>query len=129
MRILLDTHVWLWMIAAPERLSREALASLSRRRDELYLSAASCWEIAVKHAIGKLPLPSPPEEFVPQRLIRDGIRPLSVEHQHALAVAALPDHHRDPFDRLLVVQAILEDMTIYTADEKLLAYRAKCVMV
>ena len=82
----------------------------------LYLSAASSWEIAVKFALGKLPLPEPPEAFVPKRLARDRITPLAVEHVHALRVSALPLHHRDPFDRLLVAQAQVEEMPILTVD-------------
>ncbi len=122
MRILLDTHVWLLTLAEPGRLSEATLAVLSDRGNALYLSAASAWEIAIKHQLGKLPLPCPPGEFVPQRLERDGVNTLPVELGHALYVARLPPLHRDPFDRLLVAQAQLEGMCLYTADDQVLAY-------
>jgi len=122
MNILLDTHVWLWTLAEPGRLSEATLAILTNRDNALYLSAASAWEIAIKYQLGKLPLPCPPGEFVPQRLARDGVNPLPVELGHALYVARLPPLHRDPFDRLLVAQAQLEGMCLYTADDQILAY-------
>ena len=129
MRILLDTHVWLWMVATPERMNASIRSRLADRANELYLSAASAWEIAIKYRIGRLPLPEPPERFVPPRLLRDAVMPLAVEHAHALRVAGLPDHHRDPFDRLLIAQALCENLVLYTADEKLLRYPAPCELV
>lgn len=129
MRILLDTHVWLWAITAPERIGRESRDLLEDRNSELLLSAASSWEMAIKYRLGKLPLPCPPEEFVPSRLARDGIVPLPIEHTHALRVATLPLHHRDPFDRLLVAQAQLEGLVIFTADEAVAQYDVECRMV
>jgi PIN domain nuclease of toxin-antitoxin system len=122
MRILLDTHVWLWILADPERLASATRDRLADRANDLYLSAASAWEIALKYQLGKLPLPCPPGEFVPQRLERDGVRSLAVETGHALQVCRLPPLHRDPFDRLLVAQARVEGMRLYTADEQVLAY-------
>lgn len=122
MRILLDTHCWLWMQMAPERLAgsvRELLADPDHR---LYFSAASSWEIAVKWALGKLPLPASPAEYVPSRLERQGVEGLPVHHRHALMVASLPHHHRDPFDRLLLAQAQAEDLAFLTADRQLAAY-------
>lgn len=129
MRILLDTHVWLWMLESPKRMRASARRELVDRGNELYLSAASCWEIAIKYRLGKLPLPAPPEEFVPPRMARDEVLPLPVEPHHALRVGALPDHHRDPFDRLLIAQALVEQLTFYTADEQLLKYPAQSVLV
>ncbi|MCK9462051.1 MAG: type II toxin-antitoxin system VapC family toxin [Proteobacteria bacterium] len=122
MRILLDTHVWLWMIAEPDRLNAEARERIADRGNDLFLSAASAWEIAIKHRIGRLPLPAPPEEFVPARLVRDGVIPLPVEHRHALRVASLPALHRDPFGRLLVAQAQIERLVLATADAQLAGY-------
>lgn len=100
MRFLLDTHVWLWTLAAPERIPENLRATLGSRENGILLSAASSWEIAIKYRIGKLMLPEPPGRFIPARLVRDGVEPLSVEHHHAQAVAELPDHHKDPFDGL-----------------------------
>ena len=122
MKILLDTHVWLWLQTTPERLSEEALASVEDGTNELYLSAASGWEIAIKHALGKLPLPEPPERYVPSRLETSGVATLDVAMRHALHVARLPDHHRDPFDRLLLAQAQLEGMRLMTVDPELGRY-------
>ncbi|MCP5522815.1 MAG: type II toxin-antitoxin system VapC family toxin [Verrucomicrobiales bacterium] len=118
MRILLDTHVWLWWLSEPERLPERVASELRRSRNELFLSVASSWEIAIKHALGKLPLPEAPAEFVPKRLLRDGIKTLHIEHRHALHVATLPPAHQDPFDRLLIAQAQLEQMPIATVDGK-----------
>ncbi|MGH3431881.1 MAG: type II toxin-antitoxin system VapC family toxin [Thermocrispum sp.] len=116
MKLLLDTHTWLWMQAQSQRFSAEAMALLEDLDNELLLSSASSWEIAIKHALGKLPLPSPPEEYVPDRMRSSGVVALPVTHTHALKVAALPEHHRDPFDRMLIAQAKTEQLTILTAD-------------
>lgn len=121
-RYLLDTHVWLWMQAEPDRLSADARHLLQDTANELFLSAASAWEIAIKHRIGKLALPEAPSSYVPDRLRRSGTTPLPVEHAHALYTGTLPDHHQDPFDRLLIAQAQLLDLPIVTVDPKLTAY-------
>ncbi len=125
MRFLVDTQSWLWLQASPGRLSGKILARLADPDNELLLSAASSWEIAIKYALGKLPLPSPPTEYVPGRMQDSGTRGLPVTHAHALHVAELPPHHRDPFDRILVAQAQLEKLTIVTADRQLEAYDVK----
>ena len=116
MRILLDTQCWLWMAASPERLSERARGLVQSTANELLFSAASAWEIAIKHALGKLQLPEPPPRYVPSRADRLRTSPLAIDQGHALRVALLPPHHRDPFDRLLVAQAQSEDMPILTAD-------------
>lgn len=116
MRILLDTSCWLWMVAASDRLGPQARVTLDDTRNELLLSAASSWEIAIKYGIGKLPLPEPPEQYMPSRMAATGVTPLRVEHSHALATSALPLHHRDPFDRLLIAQARLEGVPVMTSD-------------
>ena len=122
MRVLLDTHCFLWMQAALRKLSPAARAIVEDVDNELLLSAASSWEIAVKYALGKLPLPLPTLEYVPSRMAASGVVGLPVEHAHALQVSVLPPHHRDPFDRLLVAQAIVERIPILTADAQLAAY-------
>lgn len=121
MRVLLDTHIWLWMLTEPDRLG-DARPILGNARNDLLLSAASSWEIAIKYALGRLPLPEAPEGYVPSRIRSSGVTPLAVEHAHALAVASLPTHHRDPFDRLLVAQALLEGVPLVTADPALKPY-------
>ncbi len=96
--------------------------ALEDGNNTLLLSVVSSWEIAVKHSLGKLPLPEPPAAFVPARLRRDGIETLHIQHRHALAVADLPMHHRDPFDRLLIAQGMAESFPIATVDPKFRAY-------
>ena len=95
--------------------------------NELFLSAASAWEIAIKHAIGKLKLPEPPERYVPSRLEALRTLALPIEHSHALQVGSLPRHHRDPFDRLLIAQAQLEDLPILTSDEVFASYDVETI--
>jgi PIN domain nuclease of toxin-antitoxin system len=116
LRILIDTQCWLWMAASPERLSPRSRALVEAVANDIMLSAASAWEIAIKYALDKLRLPEPPDRFVPKRM--DTLRsvPLAIEHAHVLRVAVLPAHHRDPFDRILVAQAQLEHVPVLTAD-------------
>lgn len=129
MRYLLDTHVWLWLQAEPERVGEELLDQLADESNELLLSAASSWELAVKYALGEIQLPSPPGVYVPDRLRRSGTTPLAVEHAHVLRVADLPPHHRDPFDRLLVAQAQLLGIPLVTADRQLEPYGDGVILV
>ncbi len=122
MRYLLDTHVWLWLMTARSRLASDVLETLSDPETSMFLSAASAWEIAIKHRLGKLPLPEPAERYVPDRLARSGTLALPITHAHALGVTSLPLHHGDPFDRLLVAQAQLESLELLTADEAFAPY-------
>jgi PIN domain nuclease of toxin-antitoxin system len=125
MRILLDTQCWLWMLASPERLSRRAKKLIQLPGTEVYLSAASAWEIAIKYGLGKLQLPADPTEYVTSRLASSGVLPLPIRHAHALHVARLPPHHRDPFDRLLIAQAQIERLTLMSADRQMKPYEIK----
>jgi PIN domain nuclease of toxin-antitoxin system len=127
MKILLDTHCWLWWISSPEKLSPDACRQIADKDHVIYLSVASAWEIAIKYSLGKLPLPEVPWEFVHKRLARDAITPLAIEARHALGVADLPRHHRDPFDRLILSQSILEDIPIMTVDRQFAAYEAEII--
>jgi PIN domain nuclease of toxin-antitoxin system len=126
--LLLDTHVFLWLQTEPERLG-EHLQVVEDERTVLLLSAASSWEMAIKYQLRKLPLPAPPERYVPEHLRAIGAQALAVEHPHALAVASLPPLHRDPFDRLLVAQATLLELTIATADPSVAQYPVSTVLV
>jgi PIN domain nuclease of toxin-antitoxin system len=126
--VLLDTHVFLWLQTEPERLG-ESLRLVDDERNQLLLSAASSWEIAIKYELGKLPLPETPEHYVPSRMRAIGAQALAVEHPHALAVATLPPLHRDPFDRVLVAQATLLDLTILTADPSITRYEVPTLLV
>ena len=123
MRILLDTHCWLWLCAEPERFSKTTIAQLSDPDTERLLSAASVWEIVIKYGLGKLPLPVRPNDFVPSRLVTTRTEVLEISGAHALRVAELPDHHRDPFDRMLVAQALVEGVPLLTADRALRRYK------
>lgn len=128
MRLLLDTHVFLWLQTEPERLG-EHLAVVEDTRTELLVSAASSWEIAIKHGLGRLALPEAPERYVPQRLRAIGATAIPVEHGHALAVATLPPLHRDPFDRLLVAQAQALGAPILTADPAVARYAVEARLI
>ena len=128
MRLLLDTHVFLWLNVEPERLGGQ-LEILEDARNDLLVSAASTWEIAIKYASGRLALPEPAERFVPVRIREIGAETLSIEHAHALAVARLPSLHRDPFDRMLVAQAGLLDATLVTADQRIADYPVRTLAV
>ena len=122
MKLLLDTRCWLWMQAAPEHFSTAARQLVNDNDNVLLLSPVSAWEIATKYALGRLTLPVAPEEYVPSRMKSSGVDALPLQHSHALQVAALPWHHRDPFDRLLVAQAQVEGLPILSADRQLEAY-------
>ena len=122
MRALVDTHCWLWLQVDPDRLGAILLDELRDPSSERYLSSASAWEIAIKYALGKLPLPEHPTTYVPDRMRLSRFRELAITHADALAVTNLPPHHRDPFDRMLVAQARLRDLTLVTADPVIGSY-------
>jgi len=127
MRWLLDTQCWLWMTSAPERFDVEVRRHLEDSHVTLFFSAACAWEIAIKYQLGKLELPEPPALYVPGRLRQTRVTPLAVTHEHALRAGELPAHHRDPFDRLLLAQAQLEQLPLLTADETLAKYDVEIV--
>ena len=116
MRYLLDTHVWLWSVGPTDKINQAGLDVPSDGKAEVYFSAASAWEVAIKTQLGKFTLSEPPGTYVPKRLSQQGIHSLSISQGHTLKVYELPEHHRDPFDRLLIAQGIVEQMTILTAD-------------
>ena len=116
MKLLLDTQCWLWWFAQPERLSEETITHIADETNELWFSVASIWEIGIKVAIGKLPLPESPDRYISTRMGQLGVRSLEITATHALRAAALPLHHRDPFDRMLIAQAQLENITLVSAD-------------
>ncbi len=122
MKFLLDTHVFLWWVIADPRLSRMARGVIADGGNTLYLSAASGWEIVIKAGLGRLQVADELERFVPEQMALNGIEGLPVAVAHALRVGALPLHHRDPFDRLLVAQAALEDLAIVTGDPQIAEY-------
>ncbi len=125
MRLLLDTCTFLWILADSPELSFGAVDLFTTPENEVFLSSVSTWEIAVKHSLGKLPLPEPPTEFVPSMRNAHGIESLSLDEEATLYTARLPSYHRDPFDRMLVCQAIVQDLVILTPDEGIRQYPVK----
>jgi len=126
-RLLLDTHAFLWWVLDDARLSPTARTAVARRENEVFVSAASAWEIAVKTALGRLRLPQPPGRWMPKHLDATGFQPLPVRLEHALRVYDLPDHHRDPFDRMLIAQALEDRLTLVTADPRFGKYPVKTI--
>jgi len=106
------------MRMAPDRLAPEVHETLVDRGNDVLFSAVSSWEIAIKYAVGRLALPQEPDIFVSERIASSGLTPLAVEHSHALRVASLPMHHRDPFDRLLIAQAVELQVPVITDDRQ-----------
>jgi len=127
-RFLLDTHAWIWMLMEPELLGR-ARALIEEPTTRLILSAVSSWEIAIKVSTGRLSLPDDIERYLPDQMDRLEVDRLGVEHHHAIRVASLPLHHRDPFDRLLVAQCLVEGLPILTADRAFDPYDCEVVRV
>ncbi|WP_414514584.1 type II toxin-antitoxin system VapC family toxin [Nostoc sp. PCC 9305] len=127
MKLLLDTQCWLWWFAQPERLNEEAIAHIADENNELWLSVASIWEIGIKVAIGKLPLPDPLDSYISSRMAQLGMRSLEITASHALQAAALPLHHRDPFDRMLIAQAQIEEMTLVSSDSMFNKYNISLI--
>jgi len=126
-RLLVDTCTFLWIVADAPALSARARELFRSPDNEAFLSAASAWEIAIKHALGRLPLPESPERFVPDMREAHHIAPLPVDEEAALHIGRLPDLHRDPFDRLLISQAIVHGLTILTPDPLVSQYPARTV--
>ncbi len=125
MKLLLDTCTFLWALSGVPPLPQR-VADLVRNPDnDVFLSAASAWEIAIKHAAGKLTLPEHPERYVPTMRDERGFTALAIDEESALHASRLPSLHRDPFDRLLVSQAIVHGMTILTSDRLITQYPAR----
>lgn len=122
MNLLLDTHAFLWLMLDSARLSEEARAAIRSRDSRVVLSAASAWELAIKESLGKLELPAPAASWVVEACRAGGIETLDIDLDTALAVGSLPWHHRDPFDRLLVAQA-MTGFTLVTHDRVFEHYR------
>lgn len=127
MKVLLDTHAFLWWITDNPQLSLQARNIISDGKNEIFLSAASGWEIAIKTQLGRLKLPDKPELFVSKQMAINAIQGLPIQISHALHVYNLPNHHQDPFDRMLVSQAQLEGMHILTSDSQISEYHVKVI--
>ena len=125
MKLLLDTHIFIWWADHPERLSPAALSAVEDEANELLLSVASVWEMQIKIQLGKLKLSVPLKELVKTQQETNDIAISPVALTHVLALDALPFHHKDPFDRLLIAQSIEEDLTLVSADSQFSAYAVK----
>jgi PIN domain nuclease of toxin-antitoxin system len=124
-RILLDTCTFLWLITDDTALPASARNVFLDPDNDVYLSAVSVWEIAVKHSLGKLPLPASPDRFIPSQRESHGITSLPLEEQAVLYLSKLPQLHRDPFDRVLVCQAIQHELTLLTPDPLITQYAVR----
>jgi PIN domain nuclease of toxin-antitoxin system len=124
-RLLLDTCTFLWVIGGAAELSARAREAIVDPDNDVFLSAASAWEIAVKHRLGRLPLPGPPDVFVPAQRAAHGIDRLDIDEPSALHVAKLPGLHADPFDRMLVAQSLVGGLVLVTPDTAIAQYPAR----
>jgi PIN domain nuclease of toxin-antitoxin system len=127
MRALLDTHVFLWWVSDDERLSPRARDVIGAGPDEILFSVVSAWEIVLKAALGRLQVAPDPTSFVSEHLQANSFTVLPMHLRHALAVADLPDHHRDPFDRMLIAQARSEGLAIISSDQDVARYPVEVV--
>ncbi len=116
MELLLDTHVFLWAAADPDRLRPEARLAIEDSNNRIFVSASVAWEIGIKVALGKLTVPADPVVWFPARIRSMGFHALNITVEHALAAGSLPDIHRDPFDRIMIAQAQIEGLTFVTRD-------------
>ena len=122
MNLLLDTHAFLWFVGNDARLSPAARTAIESPDNQKWVSIASCWEISIKNGLGKLTLSDPVDEFLPREISTNHFSLLSVQLTHATFVAGLPNHHRDPFDRLLIAQSMLESYELVSCDAAFDAY-------
>jgi PIN domain nuclease of toxin-antitoxin system len=122
MKLLLDTHVFLWYITADAQLPAKYLTAIRDSANDVYLSAISVWESVIKYSLGKLPLPAAPAAYLPQERNAHGIAALPINEGAMAHLAALPPLHRDPFDRLLIAQALQHGLTLLTVDAAVTAY-------
>ncbi len=127
MKILLDTCTFLWIITDASELSTRARELFVHPENQVYLSSVSTWEISIKHAMGRLPLPEPPERFIPAQRKQHNVESLPLEEEATLHLTRLPEMHKDPFDRMLVCQAIVHGLAILTPDELILQYPVRWI--
>jgi PIN domain nuclease of toxin-antitoxin system len=121
-RLLLDTHAFLWATGEPSRLSPRVRKFVQEPKHEIFVSVAACWEIVIKHALGKLTLPMLPNSWLPSRIAALGLKTLPITLDHVIALESLPAIHDDPFDRVMVAQAAVEGLTLATRDTRILRY-------
>ena len=127
MRFLLDTHTFLWWVADDPQLSLSAKTIISNPDNEIYFSVVSAWEIIIKVGTGKFSLSEPPEVYIPSRITSNQFETLTVQMPHILRINGLPNFHKDPFDRLLIAQSLVEDLSLITVDEAIAQYPVKTI--
>ena len=127
MKVLIDTHVFLWSIASPKKLSSRARSVIESGNNQVFLSVASLWEIVIKVQVGKLSLPDHAERYLRRRIAETDIEVLPITAEHTLKLFSIPDHHRDPFDRILVAQSLEEQIAIVTADTAVTRYSVQVI--
>ena len=125
MKVLLDTHTFLWWITDDPKLSLRVRGIISDGENEVFISAATGWEIAIKAQIGRLKLPDEPRRFILEQLKINGMKSLPIEMRHALHISTLPIHHQDPFDRMLVAQCLAENLPLVSSDSAFDTYRVR----
>ena len=123
MKILLDTHIFLWFITANKRLSDEYIDSISNKNNDVYLSVASIWECIIKQQIGKLNFPQEASEYLSQKRLLHNINSLSIDENSLKHLAKLPKIHNDPFDRIIICQSLEHKMVLITVDKKIKKYK------
>ena len=122
MKILLDTHIFLWFIDGNSKLSSNARSMIENTSNERWLSVASMWEMAIKYSIGRLQFAQPFHVLIPQQLIQNNISLLGITFEHTALIATLPFHHKDPFDRLIIAQSIVDRIPVVSVDPVFTAY-------
>ncbi len=127
MKLLLDTHVFLWMISNPSQLSKTVKEIIEKEENEIFLSSVSGLEISIKFGLDKLKLPEKPDIYIPRQMKKSKIKILPLKMNHALNVYNLPDIHKDPFDRLLISQSQLENIPLATNDQKIKQYPVEII--
>lgn len=127
MRALLDTHVFLWWVDDSPKLSERSRDIIADEHNEILFSVVSAWEIVIKVGVGKLSLTDPPDTFIPEQLSQNDMEILPMSLDHALRVHELPDHHKDPFDRLLVAQSLVEGIPVISADPGVSRYPVEVI--
>ena len=124
---VLDTHAFLWWITDDPKLSLLVRGIISDGENEIFISAATGWEIAIRSQIGRLKLPDEPRRFILEQLKINGMKSLPIEMRHALHISTLPTYHQDPFDRILIAQAQMEDLPVLSADPEIAKYEVTII--
>jgi PIN domain nuclease of toxin-antitoxin system len=126
-KYILDTHAFLWFVTGDARLSPLALSTIQNSDNEIYLSAASAWEIAIKNQLGRLKIDEDLELFITNQLVQNGFRPLTITIIHTIQTGKLPLLHKDPFDRILISQSIIENTPLISTDKDIKRYDVQLV--